>query len=552
LTDNKTMSAQDIDDRFEAAFPAPSPRENQDAVIREAVQAFEDDDCDVVMVDAPPGFGKSITLYTILKMLGGKSYYATPLKSLQDQLTEDDFIGDKIQQIKGRNNYPCILPEADSDTTVDVAKCQRDSDFDCEIKQSCPYYAQKARAVGSDCAVVNLSYLMSVPVTPDPDDGNFSKRDRVIVDECQGIEDWAINFIGFTISKRTIPRDVWKNLDWPRSRRWDDYDVMIDFVENEVLPKAKEMKQYLSAQPMLGEGELKEQERLDDFIQKVERFLGDEEDHHWTVSDESEVKKNQPNDKKVKFEPINVGRFLDGLVWSKADKVILSSATIPKQGWLDEIGLGDKKVKRLNIPSPFPIENRPIVTSEAVGKMTYKKKGETIGPMVRKIKQIAEHHSGEKGIVHCRGYNYIEMFKRACYNNGLRGWFKENVAIQDRDNREGSLEHWVTGDKQIFLSVNMAEGIDLKGDKCRWQVLLKTKYPAMNDERVSYRIDEMGDWDWYNRKAVIQLEQAYGRAVRSKDDEAVFYILDKSAVGLIKRNKGMFHDWFLEAIQEGI
>ena len=516
------------------------------------MDSFDEDDCDVVLVDAPPGFGKSITLYTVLKMLGGDSYYATPLKSLQDQLSDDDFIGDKIQQIKGRNNYPCVLPEAEKGTTVDVAKCQRDSDFECEIKDSCPYYAQKRAAVANDIAVLNLSYLMSVPVTPDPDDGNFSKRERMVVDECQGIEDWAINFIGFTISKRTIPDDVWQNLDWPSSRKWDDYGTMIDFVRNEVLPKAKEMLQYLGAQPMLGEGELKQEERLKDFIQKVERFLEDEQDHRWAVSDESQVKKNQPNTKKVKFQPINVGRFLDGLLWSKAGKVILSSATIPKQGWLEEIGLGDKKVKRLSISSPFPVENRPIVTGEAVGKMTYKEKDDTIGPMVEKIQQIAEHHAGEKGIVHCRGYNYAKMFKQACVRNGMLDWFNENVAIQDRDNREESLEEWVNSDTQIFLSVNMAEGIDLKGDKCRWQVLLKTKYPAMNDERVKYRIEEMNDWDWYNRKAVIQLEQAYGRAVRSKDDEAVFYILDKSAVGLIKRNREMFHDWFLEAIVEDI
>jgi len=546
------MSKHDTTRQFDRAFPAPSPRENQEEVIKAAVDSFDEDDCDVVLVDAPPGFGKSITLYTVLKMLGGDSYYATPLKSLQDQLSDDDFIGDKIQQIKGRNNYPCVLPEAEKGTTVDVAKCQRDSEFECEIKDSCPYYAQKRAAVANDIAVLNLSYLMSVPVTPDPDDGNFSKRDRMVVDECQGIEDWAINFIGFTISKRTIPDDVWNNLDWPHSRKWDDYGTMIDFVRNEVLPKAKEMLQYLGAQPMLGEGELKQEERLNDFIQKVERFLEDEQDHRWAVSDESEVKKNQPNTKKVKFQPINVGRFLDGLLWSKADKVILSSATIPKQGWLEEIGLGDKKVKRLSISSPFPVENRPIVTGEAVGKMTYKEKDDTIGPMVKKIKQIAGHHAGEKGIVHCRGYNYAKMFKEACIHNGMLEWFNENVAIQDRDNREESLENWVNSDTQIFLSVNMAEGIDLKGDKCRWQVLLKTKYPAMNDERVKYRIEEMNDWDWYNRKAVIQLEQAYGRAVRSKDDEAVFYILDKSAVGLIKRNREMFHDWFLEAIVEDI
>ena len=136
------MSKHDTTRQFDRAFPAPSPRENQEEVIRAAVDSFDEDDCDVVLVDAPPGFGKSITLYTVLKMLGGDSYYATPLKSLQDQLDEDEFIGDRIQQIKGRNNYPCILPEAEKGTTVDVAKCQRDSDFDCEIKDSCHYYAQ--------------------------------------------------------------------------------------------------------------------------------------------------------------------------------------------------------------------------------------------------------------------------------------------------------------------------------------------------------------------------------------------------------------------------
>lgn len=546
------MSTDDSGDRFDAAFPAPEPRENQKPVAVTAVDAFEKDDCDVVMVDAPPGFGKSITLYTMLKMLDGSSYYVTPLKSLQDQLTEDDFIGDDMVQIKGRNNYPCVLPEAEAGTTVDVAKCQRDSEFECDIKDSCPYYAQKNASVNHWLSVMNLSYLMSVPLTPDPDDGNFSPRDYLVVDECQGIEDWAVNFVGFTISERTIPNDVWNQIDWPHENKCENYDDMLEWVQTEVLPAASETLLYLQDQPMLGEGELKAEENLKQFIDKVNRFLQDEQEHHWTHTYDVEVKKNAKNKKKVTFKPIKVGRFLDGLLWNTADKIVLSSATIPKGNWLQEIGLGDKKVKRLNIPSPFPVENRPIVATEAVGKMTYKKKDDTIGPMVKKIKQIAEYHEGEKGIIHCRGYNYIDMFRRACVNNGIMPWFKENVAIQDRDNREESLEQWVQGDKQVFLSVNMAEGIDLKGDKCRWQALLKTKYPAMGDERVSYRIEEMNDWDWYNQQAVIQLEQAYGRAVRSAEDSAVFYLLDESAVGLIKRNKGLFHNWFLEAIDGGV
>jgi len=77
---------------------------------------------------------------------------------------------------------------------------------------------------------------------------------------------------------------------------------------------------------------------------------------------------------------------------------------------------------------------------------------------------------------------------------------------------------------------------------------MKTLYPNMSDERVKYRIQELNDWQWYNNRAVVQIEQAYGRAVRGPDDHAVFYVLDTSAVDLIKRSTDLFHDWFLEAV----
>lgn len=81
---------------------------------------------------------------------------------------------------------------------------------------------------------------------------------------------------------------------------------------------------------------------------------------------------------------------------------------------------------------------------------------------------------------------------------------------------------------------------------------MKTLYPNMNDERVSYRIKQMNDWQWYNNRAVIQIEQAYGRAVRGPDDWAYFYVLDESAVNLIERSTNLFHDWFLEACDKDV
>jgi len=395
---------------------------------------------------------------------------------------------------------------------------------------------------------MNLAYMMNVPMTPERDDGTFCPRDTMVVDECQGLDDWAMTQIGVTVNRHNVPDDVWDGITKPPEDQREDYEAMVEWLEDEVLPEAKGHRRYIEATSMTKE-EVDEASELDNFIEKIENFLDDHEENHWVLTYDYEINKNNPNTATWEFKPIKVGRFLDSLVWSNCDKILLSSATIPKGEWLSEIGLQDADVRRLSLPSTFPVENRPIVTSEAVGKMTYSEKDETMPKMVKKVKAIAEHHNGEKGIVHCRGYNYISMFKQHCKKEGMYDWFNANVHVQDRYDREGSLEDWIHNDKQVFLSVNMAEGIDLKGDKCRWQVLLKAEYPYMGDRRVEYRVKEMGDQDWYNQQAVIQIEQAYGRAVRSDEDEAVFYILDESAVNLIKYSENLFHDWFLEAIQ---
>jgi len=538
----------DFESAFDEAFRFPEPRDKQKPVIETIVREFVEKDKDVVLLDAPPGFGKSGVINTVLNILDGKHYYVTPLKSLQDQLVSDPFIGDDMTEIKGRNNYPCIHDSAGADTTVDEAKCQREEDWDCPIKAECPYYAQKARSTMDKISVMNMSYMMKVPMTWDPDDGQFCPRDSMTIDECQGIESWSISNIGFTVSKFSLPSMVWENVSWPSERVLEDFDGVVRWVRDEVLESAREGLAYVADLPVKDEDQLDAADQLNSFVDRVERFLEDVKENHWVHNYDVVIQKNAPNYKKVEFKPIYVGRFLDGLMWDNCDKVLLSSATIPKGDWLSEVGLSDRDVTRISVSSPFPVENRPIILSEHVGKMTYDERDDNIGDMVETIKAIAEHHDGEKGIIHCRGYNYVTMFKDYCIKNEMRQWFNENCVVQDRQDREGSLQEWVEGDKQIFLSVNMAEGIDLKGDKCRWQVLMKTLYPNMSDERVKYRIQELNDWQWYNNRAVVQIEQAYGRAVRGPDDHAVFYVLDTSAVDLIKRSTDLFHDWFLEAV----
>ena len=541
-------STQSIDERVESSFPAPSFRKKQKTAIKEIVKGLEGDS-DIILLDAPPGMGKSIVLYTALDAYGGSAFYATPLKVLQEQLVEDDFIGNDVIEIMGRSNYNCILPDADPDTTVDKGKCQKDSSFECPVKDECPYYKQKSMALNHDKTVMNLSYMMAEGMVDPAAENSFGNRDVAVIDEVQGLEDWALNFVQFTLSKFTIPNEISNNFELPSEEKCKDVDYMVGFMQDELLPLVDQAMNYYQGLPSIGDDELDELERLKKFDSKIRRFMEDVKENHWVATYDYNIRKNRDNYKKVTFTPITVGRFLDNLIWNRGDKFILSSATIPKGNWLDEIGLSNKSVKRISVGSQFPVENRPIVMNHTVGKMTYKEREDNMPEAVEKVAAISEHHDGEKGMIHCRGYNYIEMFRRNARNNGYSDWYRDNVHEQDKFNREESMEEWVDNDKQIFMSVNMTEGVDLKGDKCRWQVILKAEYPNMQDERVSYRVNEMGDWDWYNNKAVIALEQAYGRAVRSKEDSAIMYILDESVRNMIKMNAELCHEWFLEAIE---
>jgi Rad3-related DNA helicase len=235
--------------------------------------------------------------------------------------------------------------------------------------------------------------------------------------------------------------------------------------------------------------------------------------------------------------------------------MILSSATIPKGSFLEEVGLDSAHVENVEVPSTFPVERRPVI-KDSVGKMTMGERDRTIPKMADRIAELADQYEGHRGFVHCHSYKIAErLYQR------LPTDVRERTRVQDAADREASLDAWLVADEmergfnddeggQVFLSVAMDEGISLDDDAARWQVVAKAAYPFMGDKRVKYRMDELNDWTWYAGSAAINLQQAVGRGMRSKDDWCDTYILDTSAVTLIERNEYLFEDWFLDAVGE--
>jgi len=531
-----------IEEAVEAVWPAPSFRKHQKETIIEIVEALFIDDYDGVALSAPTGAGKSLILYTVSKVLAKlqqqKTFSTTPLNTLIDQIENDELL-DGAVTLKGKNNYECVHP-MDRGKSVDDAICQRMTGFNCEYKDEypseggCPYYGKKALGEVSNTLVTNLSYLMTNAMIPE--EYGFEPRILLEIDEVQNVEDFALQFIGFTINHDRIPIDFDKIQQMPR--KGCDMSEMTEWL-NILLGQLTNKANRLSSQQNRTTAENNELTKINRIKHRIINFLEDQKKgKHWT--------KTRTDSGSVEFEPVFIGRFIDRFLWSQADKYVLSSATIPKGDFLDEIGLGDDDIKRIDVPSTFPKERRPVIT-DYVGKMTRDERRATMPKMADKIKEIANHHRGENGFIHCNSYNIMEHLYELLPKSIQRRTMK-----QDPDDREASLEKWFKSNKQIFLSVAMDEGISLDDDRARWQVVAKASYPFVGDERVSYRLNELNDWGWYNNQAAINLQQAVGRGMRSKNDHCVTYLLDSSFKSLINQNRSLFEDWFLESINCGV
>ena len=115
------------------------------------------------------------------------------------------------------------------------------------------------------------------------------------------------------------------------------------------------------------------------------------------------------------------------------------------------------------------------------------------------------------------------------------------------DNRDAVLEKHIKSKKDsVLLSPSMTEGIDLKGDLSKFQIVCKVPYPYLGDPIIKKRMNK--NKGWYALQTAKSIVQSCGRSVRSKDDQAITYILDSDWHSFFRKNKGIFPDDFKKAL----
>jgi len=512
-------------------FPGSSLRRYQEEVLTKIVEAFRTGKKCIILA-APTGFGKSYVNAAFAHIT--HSFYSTPQLALINQTMNDPCLRSRFVEIKGRQNYQCHHQEHRS---VYVGKCVTE-DYACtERFEVCPYWRQKVKALNAQSVLLSFAYLVAESQTEGLTKTYLGTRDLLILDEAHNIEDKCLNQVSVRVTPHTIPRDVYGQF-LPKLRQIQTETQLKELLRRleeklrKILRQAKTMAETTGLSPIQARD-----------IENTERYLAN---YRLYESSKTEWIWQIQNDQ-LSLHPVFAREFMKELVWKRGRHYIVSSATIlDPQEYAEYTGLKsllkDDEICLLQAPSTFPVENRPII-DKTVGALSRDEWDNNKQKALHAIEEILRKESGNVAI-HCHSYHHQQWLAQNIPED-----LKPRLIVHTNRDREAKLDEWKHSRGKIFVSVAFSEGQDWKYEICDAQILLKVPYPDLSDKRVKRRL-ELGHRQWYSNQAMLEVIQAYGRAIRAEDDKARFYIVDGSFRGLVRNCWVFLPHWFKEALPE--
>jgi Rad3-related DNA helicase len=283
----------------------------------------------------------------------------------------------------------------------------------------------------------------------------------------------------------------------------------------------------------------KQYESMDKHICKVNRFINNYDPANWVMT-VTRVGEGKKATHKFEFKPVNVAPFGHDYLFKFGDVVLMMSGTIlDHELFCKDLGIPLHQTAFMTVESPFAAENRPIHYLP-VGKMNAKDIDATLPKMAGVIKDLLKLHADQKGIIHAHSFKVVKYLQENVKSDRL--------LVQNETNREEILEiHCESKEPTVLVSPSMNEGVDLRDDLSRFQVICKVPFPYIGSDLVKKRMQL--DERWYPYTTAKTIMQAYGRSVRNQDDHAQTYVLDECWEDFYRQNKSLFPKSFKEALQ---
>lgn len=571
-------------------FPFGEVRPAQEIGLAAIDRAYAEDK-KFIVIEAPTGSGKSgmaIAAASYAKVVGARTgaYILSPQITLTEQYMSDFGSNGKVTtgllELKGKSNFTCTTyvdefgnpVSCEEGSLLCSSEAKKAAMMDDEESEgpvsctNCPYKAAKKAFVDNPLGVTNFAYYLGETSHA----GQLTNREMLILDEGHNTENMILGFTDLEINKKRMqdvglngqipvikPGETQKALDWLLSTFRPAVLATIIDLEDQ-MATARNKSWSVEARGKLA----KKLNGMKQFNTRLDRFINAEDKGEWLVwTDQS---KGTPSFGNLIIRPLTATLFADEILFNKANKVLILSATILDFGtFLRNLGISREDAVCVRIDCDFPVENRWI-DYMPVGNMSstlvkcpkcegrgcsfcWQGKVKSIDLVLPKMGPAVDYimrtwHPNDKGFVPTNSYKVTNELI-----NGLSPEMRERVVTHTSEKgarNRAQIDHINADFPSVLFSPSMSEGLDLKDDLSRFSIMSKVPYPFM-DPYVKARSER--DRDWYAWQTALTMVQSTGRSNRHKGDVAHHYILDEAFRFFVTKNEKMFPKWWLAAVR---
>ena len=503
-------------------------RPEQDYILRELSENW--DNSDTFLIDAPVGVGKSLIAMTVGNALKS-AHILTPKKSLQEQYHASFPATTSV--IVGRANYPCLYeaPERSRDVMSRIEDGKMPKRFmgltcasekrhcseglvakrECydKIGVPCPFDYAIEVAQKSPIVLHNITGFCFHAAMH----GKFEQREVLVVDEAHVLPG--------------ILREV------------GAYTGVFTEEEAERIGIGSEEHFDLASLSQTLEGINHDRRVLD----KAEAPSLNVRKGYATMTHVGSGKY------RLKVTSCLPSMYYKHFVEPFGNKRILMTGSVANSDqflrWFNLTG-GD--VHSITVEdSPFPVSNREIkVPMHLTTDMSYGNRPRCWEQAAKNIQTLMDGHRGERGVVHTNSYAFSRF---------LAETLKDPRCVIPLDGREHKplFEKFMEGGGDgVFFSPAISEGVDLKDDLARFQIIPTLSFPPLSGFLKAIKTNYPGsEHSVSHREVALTLMQQTGRVVRHGEDFGVTYVLDSR----LKRhltlgmNSEYYPSWFIEAVR---
>lgn len=462
-----------------------------------------------VILNAPPGSGKSLIYWTVRSLLASALSTKTPFrtlaltisKGLQDQLSGDF----SVPIVKGRANYHCRESRGGCDlAALSESRCPYEypgSGFDSE----CPFRIAMQTGAKSPDLSANYALWMSLARYGDPNAvGQF---DFLVCDEAHNIMDTVTDFASVTLSRIEIKSVL--GIDQPDDpssiSEWSHWAREAFRIADRKLESCRKSETRLKA-------------RINQLKKSISqlRSFGENDDSdnsgpQWVINNQD----TKPGETKI--SPIWPGPFVEQYLFRNVPRVLLCSGSISPQV-IEDLDIPPDQVEYIEVTSAFPVKNRPVIHLDITPSIRVQY-GMSVGEkriLSGRIDQIIRVWGGRKGIIHSNSYDLTEFIVQ-------NSKYKDLIISHGRGQVRQAVDEFKRRKTGVLISPAAFEGYDFTGALCEWSVLIKIPYLPKSPLISARKKSRKGYADALIANKILQGAM---RHIRSAQDKGPMFVID--------------------------